>query len=307
MKFINTKCALCNSEINYRVIFESRFDEKDFNSDTFSARRLPDRLHFQIVKCKKDNLVRSNPILDPKTLANLYKQSQFKYDKEVPNLIKTYLKALDPILKNLPKNAKILEIGCGNGFLLKALKNLGFKNVFGLEPSRQAIIKAHQSIKQRIKIDILKQGLYKKGSFDLICFFQVLDHVANPNEFLKICFDLLIPSGYILSFNHNIDSFSAKLLKDKSPIIDIEHTYLYSPQTLKLLFEKNKFTPIKVYAPPNFVSIEHLVRLSPLPKPVKQTLLSLSSILNMSLLLNLGNLCIIARKLSYDQRAKKLS
>lgn len=299
MKFLNTRCALCGSENNYQIIYKSRFDKKDFNLHTFSARRLPDNLHFQIVKCNKDNLVRSNPILDPKILANLYRKSQFYYEKEVPNLIKTYLKALNPILKNLPKNANILEIGCGNGFLLKALKDLGFKNVYGLEPSKDAVSKAHQTIKQHIKIHTLRKGLYKKGSFDLICFFQVLDHVVNPNEFLKICFDLLSPSGYILSFNHNIDSLSSKLLKDKSPIIDIEHTYLYSSDTLKLLFQKNKFTPLKIYCPANFVSIGHLIRLSPLPKSFKLTLLSLSSlssILNKSILLTLGNLCIIAQK-----------
>lgn len=283
------RCPLCESDKNYQVLYKSNFRKEDLSPATFSARRMPDKLHFQIVRCKKDGLVRSSPIADVKTLVNLYKKSQFNYEEETSNLTKTYIKALNPILKKLPKNANILEIGCGNGFLLKALSDLGYKNVFGVEPSQNAVEKSHQNIKQHIKVTTLKPGLFKENSFNLVFFFQTLDHIINPNQFLNICFKLLKKNGFILAFNHNIDSLSARILKEKSPIIDIEHTFLYSPQTIKLLFENNKFTPLKKYSPANYVSLKHLFRLT----GIKWVF---GSVLNISLLLNLGNLCIIAQK-----------
>ena len=49
------------------------------------------------------------------------------------------------------------------------------------------------------------------------------------------------PGGVVLSLNHNVEAFSARLLKERSPIIDIEHTHLYSPSTQRMLFEEAGF------------------------------------------------------------------
>lgn len=295
-------CPLCGSSNNYDVLYKSNVRPENLNPTTFSARRLPDKLHFQIVKCQKDGLVRSSPVANEKTLANLYKKSCFSYQEEVANLTKTYLKALETTLtKPTPGvdqetpgvKRRILEIGCGNGFMLKALYDLGYKNVFGIEPSKEAVSKAHQSIKKHIKIDILRPNQFIE-KFDLLLIFQTLDHISDPNRFLSICHSLLKKNGLILAFNHNVDSLQHKILKEKSPIIDIEHTFLYSPKTIKAIFEKNHFTPIKVYNPANFVSIKHLVKLFPFPNWLK--LLLLKNVPQKTLLVKLGNLCIIGRK-----------
>jgi len=41
-------------------------------------------------------------------------------------------KALFGFLENLPKNFKIIEIGCGNGRWLKRMESLGFRNLTGV-------------------------------------------------------------------------------------------------------------------------------------------------------------------------------
>ncbi len=48
---VKTKCAICNID-NSKELFEANFKLSDFNKKTFSARRIPDRIHFRIVKCK---------------------------------------------------------------------------------------------------------------------------------------------------------------------------------------------------------------------------------------------------------------
>lgn len=299
MKLKKVACPICGNDKNFEILYQKNFKLSDLNVKIFSARRLPDKIHYRLVKCSKCGLVRSNPVTDIKQLSKLYEKSLMTYDLEINNLVLTYIDSVKPILNKLPKDAKILEIGCGNGFVLETIHNLGYKNVYGIEPSVDAVNKSNSKIRKNIKIDILKPDLFPKNSFDFIFFFQTFDHIPTPNQFLKECYKLLKPNGYILSFNHNIDSLSSKLLKEKSPIIDIEHTFLYSPKTIQKIFEKNKFIVQKIYSPCNTLSLKHLLWLFPLPKRIKQTVInSNSNILNKKIKIQLGNLCLVAQKLS---------
>lgn len=297
MKFKNISCPICNSSKNYQVLYSKNFKESDLNIDVFSARRLPDKIHYQLVKCKKCGLVRSSPIADNELLNKLYEKSILTYDDEIKSLISTYMNSVRPILNKLPKNAKILEIGCGNGFVLREIYKMGYKNVFGVEPSIDAVNKSDKRIKNNLKISIFKPGLFKSKSFDFIFFFQTFDHIPNPNQFLSECFKILKPKGFILSFNHNVNSFSSKLLGEKSPIVDIEHTFLYNPKTMELIFNKNGYQILRIYSPKNTLSIKHLFWLIPIPKFLKIKILNLKSkFLNHIINIKLGNICLEAQK-----------
>lgn len=292
MKLENINCPICNSKKNYKILFKKNFKASDLNTKIFSARRLPDKIHYQIAKCNKCGLVRSTPVADISHLNQLYEKSLLTYDDEIKSLTATYLNAVKPILSRLPKTAKILEIGCGNGFVLKAIYDQGYKNVFGIEPSVDATAKAHKKIRKNIVTDILKPGLFEKETFDFIFFFQTFDHIPQPDKFLKECFFLLKPKGKILSFNHNINSLSSKILGEKSPIIDIEHTFLYSPKTIRSIFKKNGIISNRIYSPKNTLSIKHLFWLVPLPKKIKLKILnSKTKILDNKINLKLGNIC----------------
>ncbi len=297
MKLKNVKCSICGSEKKYKILYYKNFRISDLNTEVFSARRLPDKIHYQLVKCKICGLVRSNPVADSNVLSKLYEKSLLTYDDEIKSLTSTYINSVKPILKKIPKNAKILEIGCGNGFVLEKIYKLGYKNVFGVEPSIDAVNKSSKLIKKNIKINILKPGLFEPKSFDFIFFFQTFDHIPNPNDYLKECFKILKPNGFILSFNHNIDSLSSKILGEKSPIIDIEHTCLYSPKTINVIFKKNGFKTLRIYSPKNTLSIKHLFWLMPLPRLIKLKILnSHSKYLEQQINLKLGNICIEAQK-----------
>ncbi|KKP59946.1 MAG: Methyltransferase type 11 [Candidatus Gottesmanbacteria bacterium GW2011_GWA1_34_13] len=290
-------CPICNTRYQYSVIYKKNFNLSDFNQKVFSARRLPDKIHYQIVKCKKCGLVRSNPVVNTSMLNQLYRVSKLNYSEEIDNLIETYLMHLYPILNKINKNDNILEIGCGSGFILHVLYKKGFKNVYGVEPSIDAVSKANKLIQKNIANEPLSSKSFPGRKFKLIFIYQTLDHIPNPNTFIKNCYNLLDRGGYILTFNHNIDSFSSKLLKEKSPIIDIEHTYFYSPDTINKLFQKNKFLILKVYSPINIISIKYLIWLVPLPKIIKSTILmSKLAIFNNKINIKLGNLCLIAQK-----------
>ncbi len=88
------------------------------------------------------------------------------------------------------RKASILDIGCANGGLLKSLKELGFKNIFGVDPSPACVENVRRSgIGAQIGSlsDPLKFGLY-----DCIHMSHVLEHVSNLKGvlsaiYLSIC------------------------------------------------------------------------------------------------------------------------
>lgn len=301
MKFLDTVCPICRDASHYSVLYEANFTKQQLSVEVFSARRMPDRLHYRLVKCDNDGLVRSNPILSFGDLTSFYKKSTFTYTEEVEPLIASYMRALDPILKTLQKDAKILEIGCGNGFILEALMSRGFTNVFGVEPSTQAVSKAPKEVRKRIQVNMFSTNIFKKQKFDLLFLFQTLDHIPQPDHFVLDCEEILNSGGRLLSFHHNIDSVTSKLLKEKSPIIDVEHTQLFSLETSKKLFERCGLEVTSLYSPLSTVSVRHLVWLFPFPRDLKQMIVRHKSvlgdwILRQTVTLAMGNVCIVGKK-----------
>lgn len=250
------KCAVCENN-NYRVVYKANFNINNLTAKTFSARRIPDRIHYQIVKCKKCGLVYSNPILEYSEIEKLYKKSKYTYGEYEDDLNKTYGRYLKKLVDKLPAKEKLLEIGCGNGFFLQEAKKMGFEEVFGVEPGRETVIKASQEVKKNIIVDVFRKGQFQKDYFDVICIFQVLDHLTDPNSVLQECFRILKTGGSLICINHNVDAISAKILGEKSPIFDIEHTYLYNKKTLRQVFEKNKFKVLQVFDVSNYYPISY--------------------------------------------------
>lgn len=91
---------------------------------------------------------------------------------------------LDFIIKNEGdiKGCSVLEIGCGTGFLLSLLENMG-ASVTGIEPGKQA----EKGIK-KYKINIINdyypsENIDKK--YDIIIFYNVLEHISCIEPFLS--------------------------------------------------------------------------------------------------------------------------
>ncbi|MEI7556256.1 class I SAM-dependent methyltransferase [Candidatus Chlorohelix sp.] len=299
VELLPTRCAICNTEDNATELYPANFDLQAFNPTIFSARRLPDRIHYRLVKCKRCGLVRSDPIVDPEFLSQLYALSTFTYSSEVANLKATYGHYLAKLVGCGAVKGTLLEIGCGNGFFLEEAISQGYLSVHGVEPSKEAIERAAPHVRSNIVCDIMRPNLFEPDMFDVICLFQVFDHLPDPVSLIKECYRVLKPGGLILFLNHNVAAVSAKVLGERSPVVDIEHTYLYSPTTLDKLISLHGFkvkTSGKVY---NNYTLKYLTHLIPLPKFIKPRLLSMlqhSSVGRIKLSLPLGNLYVVGQK-----------
>ena len=83
-----------------------------------------------------------------------------------------------------PAGLRVLEIGCGNGFLLYQLAQLGCQ-VIGIEPGEQG-----QRGSARYGIRVLRETFHDNSAlaghtFDLLLHHGVLEHVGNPRGFLE--------------------------------------------------------------------------------------------------------------------------
>ena len=330
-QMIQQTCAICGRN-NYTVLYPENFDVNKINSRIFSARRLPDRIHYQIVKCKNCDLVYSTPILEYDKIEKLYKKSFTTYDEYLENLKETYgyylrqLKKYNnflggsrgkasanaqnfsspPLVRAFAernrltesKKLRLLEIGCGNGFFLEEAATLGYE-VYGVEPGKKSVEKAKPEIKKNIIIDIFKPGQFKKNFFDVVCCFQTFDHIPNPNETLAESYKILKKDGLMLFFNHDVGAWQNKLMGEKSPIIDIEHTYLFDKQTMRKIFEKHNFKVIEVQSSFNIHHLSYWLQLFPLPDFLKLPLINFLNFIKLGKIkikMYPGNLVIFAQK-----------
>lgn len=272
MKFVPTTCAICRTQGNSEKVFEQNIDEAAFSIEVFSARRLPDRRSYQWVRCNSCRLLRSDPVLEV-NLDELYEKSTFDYNSEVKGLKRVYSQITKRALKPNPARGSVLEVGGGNGFYLEAAKELGFERIAGVEPSKEAVAAARADIKPFIIVDMFREQTVPKNCFDLVTMFHVMDHLPDPLETISICRDALKPGGTFLVAVHDSKSWSARLLKSRSPIVDVEHTFLFDQITVCKLFEKAGYVDIRVGTYRNLYSLAYLIHLIPISRPIKAKLI----------------------------------
>lgn len=294
-----TTCAICGPGAEAAELYPARLDPETFVPAVFSARRSPDGRHYRIVRCRHCGLVRSDPVAAPEVVDALYRASGFSYGNETDSLTLTYRRALDRVLSAGASRGALLEIGCGNGFFLQEARAAGFADVRGVEPSRDAVERAAPGIRDALVCDTMRRGLFPSSRFDVVCIFQVFDHLADPRACLTACADVLKPGGFLLAINHNVEAVSAMMLGRRSPIFDVEHTFLYSPATMSRLVAAEGFDVVSAGGMLNTCSVSHLLWLTPLPAVVKQALrdgLQRLGAGGVRVRVPLGNLQLIARK-----------
>jgi len=95
---------------------------------------------------------------------------------------KTKIEINNLVMSDLPKDIKILEIGCNIGQQLRGFQRMGFKNLYGLELQQYAVEKGKDNTRG---INVIQGSAFdlpfKDGYFDLVCTNGVLIHIS-PND-----------------------------------------------------------------------------------------------------------------------------
>ncbi|MDP2950878.1 MAG: methyltransferase domain-containing protein [bacterium] len=148
----------------------------------------------------------------------------------------------DEFLKVVPKNSRILEVGCNVGSQLHALQNIGFTSLVGVDINRQAL---EVSKKNLLGIDVMLASAFdlpfKDNYFDLVFTSGVLIHIS-PKDIKQAIEEIVRCSKcYILGFEYFNEQHIEVPYRGKNNLLwkgDFAKLYLKEIPNLKLVKEK---------------------------------------------------------------------
>jgi 2-polyprenyl-3-methyl-5-hydroxy-6-metoxy-1,4-benzoquinol methylase len=153
------------------------------------------------------------------------------------------------------RSGRLLDMGCGLGFFLKAISRYTDWEGYGCEISAAAVRYARETLGLRNVIQTrLEDSDLKPGSFDIVTMWDVLEHVLHPDPLLQRCHALLREGGLCFIRTPNVSlhlprARLVRLLLGMRPHIAYlqarDHLHHYSMSSIRRLLERNGFAHVE--------------------------------------------------------------
>jgi SAM-dependent methyltransferase len=149
------------------------------------------------------------------------------------------------IVRHLGRKGRFLEVGCGPGFFLDAMRGQGWE-VQGLEISRYAVEHATRTLGLPVVQGVVSDGRFADRSLDAIFLGDVLEHLPDPRRSLEIMKSWLRPGGIlVVAVPSTMNLLSARLGlalyrargRFKTLRIPPYHLFEYAPRSLRATLE----------------------------------------------------------------------
>ncbi|MBS1558283.1 MAG: class I SAM-dependent methyltransferase [Bacteroidetes bacterium] len=197
-------------------------------------------------KCLRCGFTITNPQPTLEEIGNYYLSEKYishtggdqsLFDRVYKKIRLRMLKKKRALIEQKSTGCKILDIGCGTGDFLKEMKENGWKAI-GVEPSETARFKAQEKELEIVKnIDEIEDD-----TFSAITLWHVLEHLHNPNEYLKKIHSLLSTSGKLIVAVPNLESYDANYYKNYWAAYDVpRHLWHFNKTTIKKMMEQCGF------------------------------------------------------------------
>lgn len=182
--------------------------------------------------------------------------------------------------------AAVLDIGCGHGHFLEACKQRGAKHVAGQEFRQSSIEYArdHCGVHDVRSAPLSDRDVWPDAEFDIVCSFDVAEHVHDLEGFFEECLRVLKPNGFMFHATPGADSAShrlgrlfsrlgalnlAGLLCNVEPVRqpkDLDggpHVHLMGRRQVEWLADRHALKVRSVYVPSYSYSDEHYAGVIP--------------------------------------------
>ncbi|MCK5737708.1 class I SAM-dependent methyltransferase [bacterium] len=145
------------------------------------------------------------------------------------------------ILETKIASKKILEIGSAKGYFLALLKGIGW-DVFGVEISKAASSFSRNKLKVPTWTGQLEKYIQKsEDKFPVVLAMDIIEHVTDPNYFLACANRALVSGGLLIIGTPNANSINIETQKQHWPGFNPFHIYLFNPENLSRLLQRNGF------------------------------------------------------------------
>lgn len=151
------------------------------------------------------------------------KEWYYQQDKSEYHIAKKYISKTD----------NVLEVGAGSG---EFAKKIACNNYLGLELNDKAIEQADLHGIKLINQTIEQHQKENRKKYDIVCSFQVLEHIANPNSFIKASLSCLENGGKLIIAVPSHDSY-LKFISNPPLNMPPHHVTRWSDFTLQHITE----------------------------------------------------------------------
>ena len=186
---------------------------------------------FDVLRCRRCEVRFTFP--QPENIEIYYPGNYRRYTAWVLIVLKTlYNFQVYRWRKLFKKSGSALEMGCGDGLMLDALRRKGWM-VAGTERTQEMAEFGRNTLGLQVYVGGL--GEIPQGQkFDLIILFQVLEHLNDPVTVIKQCADLLAPDGKLIIAVPNSRSWQSRYSGASWFHLDVpRHLFHFSPTSLQ--------------------------------------------------------------------------
>lgn len=238
LSLVSVKCCICDVDAADPLAV----------GEDFEYRTSPDT--FLVVRCRTCGLVYHNPRPSLDDLARIYPPDYHAYEFSEERFGFVYkvrrkleFRRLLSVCKDLRADARVIDVGCGDGFHLGLLRDFGEPGwqLEGIDPSDRAV-QAGASKGLNIHHGIVQQLDLPKASYDLALMIATIEHVDDPVGVLSAVRSLLKPGGRVVIVTDNTDTPHFHLFKSRywGGYHYPRHWNLFNPSTMYALAQKTQ-------------------------------------------------------------------
>ena len=139
------------------------------------------------------------------------------------------------------KGGSILDIGCSYGWFLEVARDHGWQTT-GIEATDATASAARESGLD-VRTGLLSEQRFPDAYFDVVCLWDVLEHIPNVDEFLAECRRVLKPGGLLAVQSPNIRSVMARHAGAQwAWLLLPHHVWHFTPSSMSATLRKRGFT-----------------------------------------------------------------
>ena len=237
------KCKICQSE-NTRIEYDGVIRDGGLGKYT--------RNKVKMYRCCACGVIWHEPVHDNETY---YESSEYRIQLEGTTEEQDFYRLHDSENYNkftytgttIFRNKNIADIGCGCGSFLDFLAGV-VKNVIAIEPSE-----IYRKVMKDKGFHTFAYAKDAKSSWnekiDVVTSFDVIEHVDDPNAFVRDVYELLAPRGIGIIGTPTDAPFMREMIGDpfeRTQLFSTQHLWVLSEDNLKIMAKKAGFKSFNV-------------------------------------------------------------